>query len=399
MGCCLNKSYIPFPLEAMCPFCKISIDCLPLWQGIHICVKGLCPSCKVTIVQDVPVGQALYTPYTVCLERKRVFGDEQCREWFGRPLLDSLLAPNLDEVGFSVERLLDTEDVIIINCLDYLYGHSLLKLLNADGHLRDNKGYGLVVIVPNLLRWMVPEGVAEIWTVDLPLGKMRGFYPDLDRKIKRECKRFSDVRLSLAYSHPSDFNIQNFTGVSRHDFSQDNPRITFIWRNDRLWYPADLFFRLLRRIGLARIVVWWQRVKVIRLFACLKHVFPSFRFTVAGVGRDCSFPSWIEDHRVEPPLSSDQEKELCRIYAESRVVIGIHGSNMLLPSAHAGIVIDLMPKERWGNLAQDNLTVDKSRYFLLYRTNFIPLGCDISEISQAIFSLVSEVGTVRKISS
>jgi len=31
----------------------------------------------------------------------------------------------------------------------------------------------------------------------------------------------------------------------------------------------------------------------------------------------------------------------------------VHGSNMLLPSAHAGMTIDLMPDDRWGNFAQD----------------------------------------------
>jgi hypothetical protein len=37
------------------------------------------------------------------------------------------------------------------------------------------------------------------------------------------------------------------------------------------------------------------------------------------------------------------------------LVIGVHGSNLLLPAAHAGMLIDLMPNDRWGHIAQDVL--------------------------------------------
>ncbi|HEX8685798.1 MAG TPA: hypothetical protein VF654_04825, partial [Pyrinomonadaceae bacterium] len=39
---------------------------------------------------------------------------------------------------------------------------------------------------------------------------------------------------------------------------------------------------------------------------------------------------------------------------------GVHGSNMLLPSAHAGGVVELIGPERWGNLTQDILFRDTS---------------------------------------
>ncbi|HVF57329.1 MAG TPA: hypothetical protein VM934_14335, partial [Pyrinomonadaceae bacterium] len=39
-------------------------------------------------------------------------------------------------------------------------------------------------------------------------------------------------------------------------------------------------------------------------------------------------------------------------------VVGVHGSNMLLPSAHAGGVVELMGPERWGNFTQDILFRD-----------------------------------------
>lgn len=35
--------------------------------------------------------------------------------------------------------------------------------------------------------------------------------------------------------------------------------------------------------------------------------------------------------------------------------MGVHGSNMLLPSAHARATLVLMPRKRWGNFIQDIL--------------------------------------------
>ncbi len=37
------------------------------------------------------------------------------------------------------------------------------------------------------------------------------------------------------------------------------------------------------------------------------------------------------------------------------LVIGVHGSNMLLPTAHAGSLVELIGPERWGNFTQDVL--------------------------------------------
>ena len=94
--------------------------------------------------------------------------------------------------------------------------------------------------------------------------------------------------------------------------------------------------------------------KICRLFAKARKSLPNATFTVAGQGREFAFPSWVDDRRT---ARFDPESEIaaCRVYSESRIVIGVHGSNMLLPSAHAGMSIDLMPADRWSNVAQDIL--------------------------------------------
>jgi hypothetical protein len=75
-------------------------------------------------------------------------------------------------------------------------------------------------------------------------------------------------------------------------------------------------------------------------------------FTVVGLAPSGGFDGLAEDLRT---TRMDKETELtwCRAYAKSHVVVGVHGSNMLLPTAHAAGLIEILPHDRFGNLAQD----------------------------------------------
>jgi hypothetical protein len=200
-----------------------------------------------------------------------------------------------------------------------------------------------------------------------------------------ELMRFDEVYVSPAYSHPNQFDIEQFTGVSRYDEGRESePRITFVWREDRLWSGSHHIARAVQKFpqlkrGL-KPLIYHQRSKIIRLFRRLRESFPDHRFTVAGLGRTGSFPAWISDERV---TRFDRESELrvCEVYAASRLVIGIHGSNMLLPSAHAGMTIDLMPKDRWGNYAQDILFHETDHRLTAYKYRFVPMESSVTLVA------------------
>lgn len=216
--------------QSSCPYCNTLLKSKGiLWQGIHICVQLCCFKCKVDIIEDLKVGQAIFTPYQVDLEKKIIFGDKESEGWFGRPLLQSLLNPQEDKfIEMKVEKFKESKDVVILNCIDFLYGHSLLKLLNAESHLTKDKELDLIVIIPSFLRWMVPNGVSEVWTVNIPLSKGQNYYPKLDELIKHECKRFDTIYVSLAHSLPKNYDITNFTRILKHDFRKKDFRITFM---------------------------------------------------------------------------------------------------------------------------------------------------------------------------
>jgi hypothetical protein len=374
--------------ESDCPYCgKSLIPERVLWQGIHVCAVCRCPACGAEIIDDLACGHSLHASCRVDLKAGKLFLDDiYSRSWFGNPFLESLLNPREDlEISLTVEIFKEFKTVVVLNCIDFLYGHSLLKLLNAEAHLDGRDGYGLVVIIPRFLRWMVPSGVAEVWTVNIPLAEARNYYPDLDRLVHQECRRFEEVFLSPAHSHPGLFDITRFTGVEKHDFTLPEYRITFIWREDRPWLVSRLWVRASRRSRAVRfLLLQWQNYKIINLFSRLRKSYSEARFTVAGLGETTSFPPWIDDRRTGR-FDDATERELCRIYAESRLVIGVHGSNMLLPSAHAGLVIELVPEERWSNFAQDLLIHEEKPLIASYRFRLLPLQTSLRVIARIAY--------------
>ena len=378
-----------------CPICKQEIEAnKTVWQGIHVGAESECKNCRRTFYHDLKVGQSRYTPYSVDLHNFELFGSEDSKGWYGIPLQKSLKNPNDKNIQFEKERYASHDRIIILNCMDYLYGHSLLKLLNAERHLKDNPEYGLVVIVPKFLEWMLPKGIAEKWVFDITLKEGQDFFADFNNTIQKEMKRFSEIYVSKAFSHPKDFDITNFTGIEKHNFQKDNFRITFIWREDRFWMENLLLQKVVNKFDiriLKNILLAWQKRKMVKVFSKLLKRFPDAKFTVAGFGNYKKFPKWI-DNQIVYNFSIDTEKRLCKIYSESRVVIGVHGSNMLLPSAHAGMTIDLMPDDRWGNFAQEILYQENDVRMSSYRYRYI----SINQSTNCVQKLITHMLLHRK---
>ena len=374
--------------HAICPYCQADLkpDSI-LWQGMHICVKTECVSCNKIIIDNLSVGHNVTRPCQIDLEKGAVFGSEGFKRYMGKFLLPSLQNPQSEKIEIIKEVFQECKRVIILNCIDYLYGHSLLKLLNAQRHLDDRPEYGLVAIVPKFLRWMVPKGVAEIWTVDIPLKNAQYYYPSFNQFVSEELERFDEVYLSKAHSHPSHFDISKFTGVPQHNFEREDFRITFIWREDRVWNHFLLYKIPLRlSIGMLHPALWLQNWRVRRLLAKIRAKVSSAKFAVVGMGKKTKFPAWIEDLRVDK-FDEQVEREMCRVYSSSRLVIGIHGSNMLLPSAHAGMTIDIMPPYKWGNFAQDILYQESDPRIAAFRYRYVPFETSVTQLAEMALSM------------
>lgn len=337
-----------------------------LFPGIHTAAESVCKDCSLTFIQDLPVGHACYYPVSIETISRKAY-DSYSIDWFTKNFIQSY--SNQNSTTVLVERIIRKEqsDVIVINCLDYLYGHVLLKLFNVYFYKQQHPDLGLVVIVPKNYVWLVPDYVDEVWSVDLKLSQCRNWYTSLDNQFQGFISTFKTVQLAYNFPHAytEDLPIQDFTKVkpfSIEEFDKKTLTVTFIYRTDRLWHQNELeyfIYLVCRKIGLSKytdsIFFYLQNQRIEKVEAQLRVQYPEMTFNVVGLGRVGSFNKSINDFRVQKP-SVDNELHWCKLYSESHVVVGIHGSNMLLPTGHAASFVELLPMDRTGNLTQDIIT-------------------------------------------
>lgn len=335
-----------------------------VFPGIHVMADVQCKKCGSELLQDLPVGFALDYPMAINTRTKALVKAEKKLEWIHKPLITNYLAPSTDLV--KVERIVHKEcrRVVILNTLDFLYGHVLLKLYNAAHYLERYPDLGLIVIVPRMFGWLVPKGTAEVWSVGLRLGQMHGWYPALDAFVQERLKQYDEVYLGRGYAHPefASIDIERFTGVPPfplQEFDKRPPHITFVAREDRLWFTTRLskfIYRALGRLGplkgLRRWFVGTQDRMIKRSMRAILERMPEAKFTVVGLAKPGGYGSMADDLRTRD-MNDSVEMAWIKAYAQSQVVVGVHGSNMLLPTAHAAGCVEILPDDRFGNIVQD----------------------------------------------
>jgi hypothetical protein len=294
------------------------------------------------------------------------------------------------EVPFSVESIRPFSKAVVLNTVDFIYGHSMPFLLDAARFRSLPSGTGLIAIVQPFLRWMVPRWVDEIWTVGVPLRDGRLFFPRVSERIEAELTRFDDVHLSHAFTLPlAPVAIRDFVGIAPHDFSSEESRVTFIWREDpsRLWCRRSLASAVAKRVAGRRMMVRYQLRKIVRLFTLIRKLNPDARFTVAGLGRSGHFPHWIEDHRVHS-FDEVTERALCQLYSDSRLVIGVHGSHLLLPNLLAGMGLSLMPTGRWYSFGQDLMPYEGNEALGIFTKRVLPVETPTAVVAAIAASML-----------
>ncbi len=330
--------------------------------GIQVMGRHHCPACGLHFLQDLPVGHAIDHPITVG-EDGRLFSKD-VPAWLLDAFMRGLSAR--DEGPVAIERRVFKEHrrVVVLNTLDFLYGHVLLKLFNAQHYIDRHPDLGLVVILPRMYAWLIPEGTAEAWIVDLRLGQVPGWHTAIDRFVQERIGGYDEVHFARAYSHPdvSLLDMRRFTRVAAFPaerFDELPPHVTFVVRQDRLWYRWPLVkfkHRVVRRLGLAGLLgglfTGDQERLARRTMALLRQAVPGITFSVVGLGRARSKGADVNDLRTER-MDAHTETAWCEAYARSQVVVGVHGSNMLLPTALAGGCVEILPHDRLENIVQD----------------------------------------------
>ncbi len=412
----------PIPeVGADCPGCKKHLRVDGWWiPGIRVLAKLGCDECGRRFYGDLPVGHAMFRPLLLEPDNATIhgaLGDDY--HWFERGLITSFEHRNAVPLTLKEERFAPIRRPLLLNTLDTHYGHSLLKLLNAQYYLDHRSDLDLWIVVQPALRWLVPDGVAEVWTVDVPFKRAEAFWSD--ELANRLLARFGDnpagfVSRAVSHPNPGDFDIERFSRTEPFDVDGledpiETPVLTLIWREDRLWTgtlagraaPVKAWRRRLRRLlgtrqPPTRSPVDEQVALVTRFLRRLASVEPSLELNVIGFGNSGRLPDHVRDLR-RVTIDAAEEKAWCEHFARSHVVIGVHGSNMLLPSAHAALTIDLMPVNRWGNLAQDYLVPRIDPVDALLRFRSIPVTTTPEEAADICVQAIRRLPASRKVAS
>lgn len=336
-------------------------------EGIKVMVLGKqtaaeyrCHACGLAFVRDLPAGFTIDLPLAWRLSDKHPFHPPNglAEDW---PAYPAYQVPRTDRYNVQRKVFKACRRIVVLNTIDHLYGHVLLKLFNAQHYIDNHPDIGLVLIVPKMFEWLVPEGVAEAWVFDLKLKEAWGWNAGIDAFVQEQWGSYDEIYLAPGYSHPefTAIDIDRFSRVKPFaptSFMEAPPRITIVARRDRLWYSSPLakfVHRVFKRVGVVPdIAVRWQDRLVARTIRTIRKHLPDAAFTVVGLASPSRMPDGVEDLRT---LHMDQATELkwCRAYAQSQVVVGVHGSNMILPTAHAAGCVEILPYDRYGNIVQD----------------------------------------------
>ncbi len=398
----------PAGLSAQCPECGGSDvqDKGVVFPGIHVLGDHLCNACGLEFLQDIKLGFAVQHPVALRKKDGKLYNISNAGQWLTTPLVNAYKKQARHQP--PIERVVERpfRRVVILNCLDFLYGHVLLKLFNARHYLDEHPDLGLVLILPRMFAWLVPKGTAEVWLVDMKLGDAHGWYTGIDAFVQERLSEYDEVYMARGYAHPdqSKIDIGRFTGVEPfqlHEFDSKPKHITFIARQDRLWLKsdtADLAFRGLLRSGLRKrfghLLVAGQSRRIRKTMELIRKKFPDVQFTVVGLDEPGGFEGLAEDLRTQR-MDVATELAWCRAYAASQVVVGVHGSNMLLPTAFAAGAVEILPRDRYGNIVQDIFVryTDRMQLFL-YR--FVREHAHPAEVADHCIAMLRDHGTYRK---
>ncbi len=363
-----------------------------IFQGTYTFVREK----GADIYQTLPTGHCQRFP--VRFDKNEIIScDADSRVWLADPLHEAFISDGI-EVDIEIQKVEEATEVIIINCLDYAYGHSLLKLCNLHRHNKSNPELKAVLIVPQSLAHLNPPGVAEKWIVKTSQSSLRMRLINFDSFVKEQLARFSEIYISMT---PTDLDLSNLDveslfGVKQFGFNRfkETPyQVAFVLREDRLWLTSgwlNWLYLVERKLGLKLLLNYLVRVQASnyrKLARILSRQMPDIKIVITGIGKYASFGN-LPDKRSAHPISEEREGEWLQVYANSHIVIGVHGSNMMLPSLLAGACISLLPDFKIPNFAEDQITRYTEDYRQAYFQRSISTRNTPRQVAEHIYWLL-----------
>ncbi len=385
--------------QLLCPKCfQKSLLKEIVIQSTFPMADCFCENCDFEFYQTLPIGHTLVDTLSIDKSDNKLYPRDTKKSWLTDALLKACHREKQSKVSIKKVIYKKHDHVVVLSALDYLYGHVLLKLYNSIYHLENHKDLGLIIIIPKSFEWLIPSNCAEVWVVDLALSDLKYSHSFIQKFVSAEFERFKTIYISRSFSHPdfSTIDISRFTGVKPFDmakFTQAQPTFTFVLREDRWWLPSTLdywFYRLCRKFRIlkigSRLLALRQNTLVMRTISFIQKKIPDAKFHAVGLGTTGNFKGYAHDDR-KSVINDTVERDWCKIYGRSHVVVGVHGSNMLLPTAHAAGCVEILPEDRFGNMVQD-ISVRYSDRKQLYFYRFAEQYASPRTVANKVISMV-----------
>jgi hypothetical protein len=303
-------------------------------------------------VELLPFGHSRHYPLSFVISDKRVIKGEL-------NFYNSILHKNFNTKNYispekcSIELNKLEDNLIIFNCLDNCFGHSLLKLFYAISYLEKTKvKQDYLLIIPKALRHFLKKQVGvNLLVVNYTFSQLEECFV-LNSEIEKVSSLYSEVFLEGAETY-DEFDTkllsENLNLFNKpREVTQKKNKIVFYYRSDyyRMWNGRK------------------QSSHIVTLFLFLRSFFgKDVQFCVLGDMDKFKFPSWILDERISK-FSNEVDFKYNLIFDETIICIGLNGSHMLFPSLFSECTVHLHPSHKYKNMAEDIIIKKNSNEML-----------------------------------
>jgi hypothetical protein len=350
-------------------------------EGFHLpgmmpLVRARCPKCGRRFLAHLHIGFGHNGDFLLDEDSGEAQSTVQAT-WY-RDFVAGAMLP-IEGEPHAVQRIRRRdpgEDVLLLNCLDPIYGHCLHRLFSLDAYRQRGFEGGVVAILPRFLAWLAPDDIDEIWVVDAPLRECNRANATIAQMTDELAGGLRRLRYADMYYH-HEVDVSRYThvapfAVSGHE-SVSPPKLTLNWREDRCWTIHG------KAVEPAVAVGQQHRLFCLLLETLREHA-PDLDAAVTGYGRSGDFPAWVQDLRLLEH-DTEMERRWTQRYAQSHLSFGMHGSNMILPAALSLGAIELVETRFWPHILVTWEWVNRmSASDALARYRQIPASASVSDI-------------------
>lgn len=246
------------------------------------------------------------------------------------------------------------EKCLIVNTLDNAYGHSLFKIFGLINIFKNHhKEYDIIVLTFPQFSYMIPEEFNKI-IINKSFNEMN-IYTNISNLIKKITNKYKEVEIAINSTYPLERNKIKKYFFNEYIKETNQKKIVYIYRKEykRSWG------------------VFLEKRRVKALFKKLKSKYSNeYEFYIIGDYDGGDFEEYIIDKRVKK-YNKKSDVEWISILNEAELVIGVHGSHMILPSLLAKKVLDLLPRFKYSHIGEDIFVENMQTNLLMKKIQFI----------------------------